>query len=160
MKTKILITIALLCFIGFSSCDDGDNPGSGGNPSELQTQLFDFLKGDWGYVKFVGGFVGEYTWDSATTTIKFLSQNDDTTINYEVIVEDTLFYKGKLSYQYIESINNSLLVLKIKLPYEDMDGNNNVRIDIVSESSPTDYRLVFYDGVNCAHYYKKIKAGG
>ena len=32
MKSKILIMTALLCFIGFSSCDDGDKPKKPTNP--------------------------------------------------------------------------------------------------------------------------------
>ena len=61
--------------------------------------LMDTLKGDWIWVKKEEGLVG-ITDSTFKAIIRFLSQNTDSSINYEVFVADTFFSAG--SFQIID----------------------------------------------------------
>ena len=81
----------------------------------------DTLKGEWTWVKASGGIAGT-TWDNQFTSIvKILSQNEDSSINCEVWVEDTLSYQGSFQFQnYIEwdgCYAPIYKIINIKLPH-------------------------------------------
>jgi len=69
-------------------------------PQEPCHCIMDTLKGEWIWVKKYGGFFGDTTDSEFKSIVKILGQNEDTSINYEVFVEDTLFYKGSLQILY------------------------------------------------------------
>ena len=77
--------------------------------------IMDTLKGEWSWIKKHGG-IGGNTWDNEFKSIvKFLNQNEDASINYEVIVEDTLFYSGNFK---IQEDQWNRRIANIKLPHE------------------------------------------
>jgi len=77
--------------------------------------IMDTLKGEWIWIKKHGG-IGGNTWDNGFKSIvRILSQNKDASLNYEVIVEDTLFYKGNFQIQE-EQWNRR--TANIKLPHD------------------------------------------
>lgn len=63
--------------------------------------IMDTLKGEWSWVKKIGGFFGENIDNQYKSVLNILSQNEDGTINYEVFKDDILFYRGSFQYQYI-----------------------------------------------------------
>ena len=77
--------------------------------------VMDTLKGEWNWVKKHGG-IGGNTWDNGFKSIvRILNQNEDYSINYEVIVEDTLFYKGNFQ---IQEDQWNRRTANIKLPHD------------------------------------------
>jgi hypothetical protein len=56
--------------------------------------IMDTLTGEWTWFGKSGGIVGGSWNNEYKSVIKILSQNADSSINYEVFVEDTLFYSG------------------------------------------------------------------
>jgi len=55
--------------------------------------IMDTLKGEWSWVIRSANIIG-YTENEFKSVLKIISQNEDTSINYEVFVEDTLFSSG------------------------------------------------------------------
>jgi len=95
MKTKFILLWAVLIFaFTVTSCKNDTVK------SEIikTTPLFDTLKGEWNWVMTMAGSHGDIANDF-TSIIKILSQNEDASINYEIFVEDTLFYKGSFQIQ-------------------------------------------------------------
>ena len=128
--------------------------------------VMDTLKGEWTWVKKCGGFAFRI-WDNEFKSIvKILSQNEDASINYEVFVEDTLFYRG--SFQIQEDRWNNR-VANIKLPhiiYGDDQMWQIILFNILeseyneetSEYIPTKDALTLWDGAMDGYFYiyKKI----
>lgn len=76
--------------------------------------IMDTLKGEWSWIKRYGGIGGNTTNNEFKSIVKILSRNEDASINYEIFVEDTLFYVG--SFQ-IQSDRWNKRYVNIKLPH-------------------------------------------
>jgi len=74
--------------------------------------IMDTLKGEWSWVKEISGWLPIRD-NSFKSVLKMLSQNTDGSINYEVFLEDTLFFKGSFQYYYDE--NNVMITDDIML---------------------------------------------
>jgi len=76
--------------------------------------IMDTLKGEWSWIKKHGGYWGQTVDSEFKSIIKILSQNEDTSINYEVFVEDTLYYSGNFQ---IMPYGQLAQTVNIKLPH-------------------------------------------
>jgi len=106
-------------------------------PQELCHCIMDTLKGDWSWIKTYGGIGGQTFNNEFKSIVKILSQNEDASINYEVFVADTSFYKGSFQLQHPQWAWG-LGVGNIKLPHQTTP-NHEWIIDF-------DYLLEFIDG--------------
>ena len=85
------------------------------NPQEPCYCFMDTLKGEWSWIKAYGGFGGNVTDNEFKSIVKILNQNEDASIDYEVFVEDTLFYKSSFQMEIKYAGNEK--IAKIKLPH-------------------------------------------
>ena len=168
-KKKITIVIvSVLLAASFTACDkppidDGENIN--------YSSIIDTLKGEWSWFKTSGGqgFVIDNKFKSI---IKILNQNKDNSINYEVFVDDTLFYKENFQFQQHGWNIVGFKYLNIKLPhwipsllssenwfvlfsdmseeYDEISGRFKVKL--------TKDTLTFWDGASDGYYfhYEKI----
>jgi hypothetical protein len=74
----------------------------------------DTLKGDWTWTKRYGGFIGTTIDNEFKSVIRILNQNEDGSINYQIFVEDTLFYEGAFQ---LQEGTWDCKTANIKLPY-------------------------------------------
>lgn len=141
----ILLISPILIIAGYSCSNMPDN--------EVKCNcIMDTLKGEWRWTKKSGGFLVDITDSEFKSIIKILSQNEDESINYEVFVEDTLFYKG--SFQIQKRIEDRIDA-NIKLPHEEwLSGNWCIFLCFINENT-----LCFWDGVDDGYnyIYEKIK---
>ena len=131
------------------------------NLIEKTTPLFDSLKGEWRWVITRGG-VGGGTLDAEfSSIIKVLSQNKDTSINYEVFVDDTLFSKGNFQIQQSQWWIGDRSA-NIKLPHWTPNNDWIVYFGCRMNQNQSKDTLTFVmpaaDGFN--YYYQKTKNGG
>ena len=130
--------------------------------------IVDTLKGEWSLIKQGGGFGGG-TWDNEFKSIvRILSQNEDESINYEVIVGDTLFYyEGNFQIQY-GYFSGFEIRVNIKLPYKIWEDINHysfrdrwfLSFQGRSDASDTSNEnlLIFWEGaMDGYYYYQRIK---
>jgi len=119
--------------------------------------IMDTLKGEWSWIKKHGGIGGNTTDNEFKSIVKFLNQNEDVSINYEVIVEDTLFYRGVSQFQHPQWAQENMRVINIKLPHFNSSDNWIILFEDLSEESPNTNNLIFCqpaaDGYN--YIYKK-----
>ena len=121
--------------------------------------IMDTLKGEWSWIKKYGGFHGNTTDNDFKSIVKILSQNDDASVNYEVFVEDTLFYKGTFQMQ-VDSWNK--ITTNIKLPHwghpliEDWIIYLGDMLSMIPSENTLCFRL---DGItdDYIYYYRKMK---
>ena len=64
----------------------------------LVSNIIDIIKGEWSWYKTDGGVVGPPYENEFVSIVNILSQNEDDSINYEIMVEDTLFSKGSFQF--------------------------------------------------------------
>ena len=136
---------------------------------ELCHCIMDTLKGEWSWVKQHGGLGGNTIDNEFKSIVKILNQNEDASINYEVFVEDTLFYRGNFQIQE-EQWNRR--TANIKLPHDIWRDNitwhiyffNILEMEYneekgVFEHKPSNDTLTFWDGAmdGYNYIYKKIK---
>ena len=127
------------------------------NLQERCNCIMDTLKGEWSWKKRYGGYAGITTDNEFKSIVKIKSQNEDTSINYEVFVEDTLFYKGNFQIQY-DQWNHKYATVTITLPhhtyggwimyFEDFEGILEEPFLIFAESGVSD---------GYEYYYQKIR---
>ena len=117
------------------------------------------LRGEWSWFKTQGGFVYSETDNKFTSIVKILSFNADTSINYEVIVEDTLYYKGSFQIQ-PSSGSWPYRRINIRLPHPIPEDNryNPLKYSILPEN-PNKEILTFFDGCidGYRYVYEKIR---
>ena len=122
--------------------------------------IMDAFKGEWSWFKtdaYLGTVINEFK-----SIIKILNQNEDGSINYEVFVEDTLFYKG--SFQ-ILSDRLDAYATDIKLPHYSSygrpprDNHWGITHRPMGSAYPTKELLMFLDGYfeGYNYYYERIK---
>jgi len=109
----LVLGLALVVLLAAVSCvKPSDNPPINNdkgedtivNPPEKPCNcIMDTLKGEWIWVRLlVASSAGIGTYDSSfTSIIKILSQNADSSVNYEVWIKDTLRYQG--NFQFIDT---------------------------------------------------------
>jgi len=118
--------------------------------------IMDTLRGEWSWIKKQGGFMGGETNNTFKSIVKILSQNNDGSINYEVFVEDTLFYRG--SFQFLSVLWNYRKI-SIKLPhwYWNLDRDWYFYFGRLTEINEDLW--CFWDGAmdGYFYYYQKIR---
>jgi hypothetical protein len=128
-------------------------------PQELCHCIMDTLKGEWSWVKKHGGLGGNTIDNDFKSIVKILNQNEDASINYEVIVDDTLFHKGSFQFQHPLWAQENIRVINIKLPHRNSTDNWIILFEDLSAENPSENTLRFCqpaaDGYN--YIYKKIK---
>jgi hypothetical protein len=116
----------------------------------LVSNIIDIIKGEWSWIKTIGG-IGGFTFDNEFKSIvRFLSQNEDSSINYEVVVEDTLFSHGSFQlfpHTYSEWYYN---IPDIELPHETWMNWDWV---LILTEIPGNNTLLFGDGAIDGYYY-------
>ncbi|MFO7888707.1 MAG: hypothetical protein R6V04_00050 [bacterium] len=121
MKQKILsLNICFLVLTGFTliqSCEKTECPNCLEEP-DLKT-LFDTLKGEWTWI-FTKNYAGTAQ-PLFTSTVHFLSMNQDSSINYVTFKEDTIKKYGRFSET--ESVWYRKIVPDILLHYNRHDEN-------------------------------------
>ena len=180
-KSTVMLCMCLIACVLATSCDklknlqDGIEEGRLFDPRDTipeviftEDAFMDTLKGDWSWFQKYGG-IGGNTWNNEfKSVIKILSQNADTSINYEVFVDDTLFYQGSFQIQH-DQWNRRFA--NIKLPHETWLDSvwqvyffNILEIEYneekgVFENKPNKDTLTLWDGVVDGYYYiyRKIK---
>jgi hypothetical protein len=117
------------------------------SPQEPCSCIMDTLKGEWSWIKIACGYT-QPSDNEFKSIIKILSQNEDSSINYEVFVEDTLFSRGSFQIQY----NQYSEVANIKLPHQCYSEGWNIWF-----SDTSHWR--FWDNVwdGCYYLYQKIE---
>jgi len=123
---------------------------------EKTTPMFDSLKGEWNwfYTSWGHGNKGDNTF---TTKITFLSQNKDSSINYEIIVEDTLF--SKCSFKIPPTKTSGYYRVFINLPLKNpWQKENNLWGLLLSHIEEHNDILIFWDYSfdGFFHYYQRI----
>jgi len=78
--------------------------------------FMDTLKGEWSWFKVQGGFAGTTANNEFKSIVKIIGQNGNSSINYKVFVEDTLFSNGSSPIQYPNWMWGEKAA-DIKLPY-------------------------------------------
>jgi len=161
---KSILLISILSIIVGYSCSNKPN-------SEVNTCncIMDTLKGEWSWVKTYGGFFGNTTDNEFSSIIKILNQNEDTSINYEVFADGTLFYKGSF---HIQTDQWNRKKANINLPHETYGMNIVWELYFFNilereyndeaghfENKPSKEDLTFWDGGEDGHLYiyKRIK---
>jgi hypothetical protein len=99
---KVCFFLLAICLIG-AACkekEEKEKKEQTVEPQEPCYCIMDTLKGEWSWFKSsFGGYVYGETDNEYTSIIKILSSNKDGSMNYEVIVADTLFYKNSFRIQ-------------------------------------------------------------
>jgi len=131
-------------------------------PQEPCHCIMDTLKGEWSwyqtYTAKHGLIENEYK-----SIIKILSQNEDATVNYKVIVEDTLFHKGSFQIQDSQWVWWTGRVASIKLPHWTLsllvDEYWLLYFGDIQTGIPSENTLCLFSGAADAdrYYYQKIK---
>ena len=80
--------------------------------------IMDTLRGEWSWEKTLAHWWG-YIDNDFKSILKILNQNEDGSINYEVFVEDTLYYKDSFQYQYIPFNEYAIIITNLELPHHD-----------------------------------------
>ena len=120
------------------------------------------LKGNWNWIKTYTPKHGIID-NEFKSILKVFSQNEDSSINYEVIVEDTLFYKGNFQYKYL--YDNRIDNINIKLPHwiptllaDEGWIIHFGYLDLLTEI-PSENTLCFWAGAEDGYfyYYQKIR---
>ena len=173
VKKNKRFTAGLLClvvvgvFIAYG-CEKPSEPQEGGEDSSVVIKepcscIMDTLRGEWSWVKRRCGFI-DLTDNDFKSVLKIVSQNEDASINYEIFVEDTLFYKG--SFQVMENYFSYCHQTDIVLPYNWGDGAVNGRWCMsyhekfqLTKEETIEEILCFMDNrfEGCCYLYKKVK---
>ena len=116
--------------------------------------IVDTLKGEWSWFRMSGGIVGGYRPNNFESIIRILSQNEDESVNYQVFVADTLFYKG--SFQ-IKEGPWSYKKFNIKLPHINISPITGEQDDWFFHFFNEEV-IYFWDGImdGFSYHYKKI----
>jgi len=125
--------------------------------------IMDTLKGEWIWIKSAGGLLHQIKDSTFTSILKILSQNADSSINYEVWAADTLFSQGSWQTKYYPP--HEAFIIDIKLPFywykSTYPDGQNWRMHYFYGNGPnTDPFLGFYlhnSWDSATFFYQKIK---
>lgn len=154
MKTKKIILILPVFLFVIISCNmDNEVP--------YNNCIMDTLKGEWSWIKTYTPKHGIID-NEFKSILKVFNQNENASINYEVLVGDTIYYSGSFQYQY-GLLDDRIDNVNIKLPHWTpslvVDENWFVYFgDMLTERSSND-TLTFWDGTmdGYFYYYEKIR---
>jgi hypothetical protein len=119
--------------------------------------IMDTLRGEWRWVKTINITRRDTVDNEFESIVRILSQNEDGSINYEIFVEDTLFYRG--SFEILQASTVGVFT-NIKLPHR--PGINQWNI-FFRERCGTSGRDVISFQIGAAHafviqhYYQRVK---
>ena len=163
MKKNFFIPIVFLLTLSgfFSACNEKDSHVD--KSTELCHCTMDTLKGKWSWIKTHSSIFGNTTDNNFKSIVKIFGHNEDCSINYEVFVDDTLFYKGSFQAQ-IDRLNRK--TVNINLPHE-IYGNDTIwqfyffnilEMGYSETSSRFEHKLsedtlTFWDGADDGYYY-------
>ena len=152
---KIFFFLLVICLTG-AACKENEEKEQTIKPQEPCYCIMDTLKGEWSWVRTGSGWGGGP--NDYTSIVKILSSNEDGSINYEVIVADTLFYKNSFRIQQSDNFWG-YREINIKLPHSYFHkGNWPFRFE-GSLENPDKEILVFsipaYDAPS--FYYQKTR---
>jgi len=129
------------------------------NNVEPKENIMDTLKGEWNWVKTYTAKHGIID-NEFKSILKVFSQNEDSSINYEVIVEDTLYYKGNFQLQY-DQWNNKIINIKLPhwIPSLLVDEKWIIYFGDILTKIPSENTLCFWAGDDDGYiyHYQKIK---
>ena len=153
-KTKNFLLWAFVAFVfTVTSCEKSSNNPQP-EPNYNYNGIMDTLKDDWTWVKTYTPKHGIID-NEFKSILKVLSQSEDSSINYEVFVEDTLFYRGNFQYQLHEGrIDN----INIKLPHWIHSENWIISFDHMLGGIQIKNTICIWDGSidGFIYYYQKI----
>ena len=160
-KTSWLTVITTLCLVAVTlfatvGCDKNEN-----NILLPCHCIMDTLKGEWCWMKTYTPKHGIID-NEFKSILKVLGQNENSSINYEVFVEDTLYYRSSFKYQY-DQYNNRINNANIKLPHwiPSLLINENwiIYFRDMQTGVPNKNTLCFWDGSDDGYfyYYQKIR---
>ena len=140
MKTKILLFISIL----FVCCNKNENTQG----------TMDTLKGEWNWIKTYTTKHGIID-NEFKSIFKVFGQNDDTSINYEVIVDDTLFCSGNFKVQYSQLYSENTVNIKLPhwIPSLLIDENWIIYFGDMLTGIPNENTLCFWDGSEDGYFY-------
>jgi len=128
--------------------------------------IMDTLKGEWSWARM--GWSG-IAYNGFKSILKILNQNEDSSINYQVFVEDTLFYDGSFQIQGPSRPTAQIRYASIKLPHYNHSDNwtfgfyhwDYEYVNGRWETVMTEDVLCFMGphgwGVDGLYYYQKIR---
>jgi hypothetical protein len=121
----------------------------------LVSNIIDIIKGEWSWIKKYGGISGSTFDNEFKSVVRFLSQNEDSSINYEVFVEDTLFSNGSFLFYPFADTEWYYNIPDIILPHETWTNWDWVLVIIEILGNNI---LRFEDGCSdgYSYYYEKI----
>jgi len=159
-KTKNFLLWAFVAFVfTVTSCEKSSNNPQP-EPNYNYNGIMDTLKDDWTWVKTYTPKHGIID-NEFKSILKVLSQSEDSSINYEVFVEDTLFHKSNFQLQQVKWYQNGN-VANIKFPHylpEGGDLNWAIFVGNMLTLKPSKDTLTFWDGAvdGYIYFYKRIK---
>ena len=119
--------------------------------------IMDTLRGEWRWVKTTDTRLRDTLDNEFESIVKILSQNEDGSINYEIFVEDTLFYRG--SFEILQASTAGVFT-NIKLPHRPGINQWNIFFRERCGASGRDV-ISFQIGAAHAfviqHYYQRVK---
>ena len=127
------------------------------NVTVKEKTIMDTLIGEWSWFRTYGGIGGNFYDNKFKSIIKILNQNEDASINYEVMVEDTLFYKG--AFQVQPHPRTGVRTVNIKLPHFNPSTPFEIIYFCGLKGRPSKDTLCFKDDVSDGYdfFYERIK---
>jgi hypothetical protein len=124
----------------------------------LVSNIIDIIKGEWSWIETYGGIFGHTYENEFKSIVRILSQNEDASINYEVMVEDTLFSNGSFQLYPEPSSEWYYNIPDIKLPHSIGMPPEAIDWMLVIIRIPNYNTLYFMEGADDGfyYYYKKI----
>jgi hypothetical protein len=167
MKIQAYFLIIISFYILLSGCKNENN-----NDIKMKDVNSDFekpchcimdtLKGEWSWYKTYTAKYGLID-NEFKSILKVLNQNEDSSINYEVFVEDTLYFRNRFQYKspYDNRIDNVNIKLPHWIPNLIADENWIIHFGYLSllAEIPSESILCFWDGSDDGYfyYYKKTE---
>jgi len=152
MRTLIILKTVVVVFgISLLGCSKEGNPPKSDNLSDsslvsTQYPLFDSLQGEWQWYNTYDAKKGLIE-NGFEAVIKFLSVNQDSSINFQTIKEGTIYKSGKIT------ISQSKFGYKVS---QNIVPNYTAIDEIYFKFSTTDSISFFEDCNDCPIYYYKI----
>jgi hypothetical protein len=116
--------------------------------------VIETMKGEWCWIKTSGGFSGTTMNAEFESKLKILGQNEDSSVSYEVIVEDTLFHRDNFHLRQVRGFNYA----NIELPHHNYNlGYWGIYFGGMGISSTSKDILIFWGGDIDGYYYVYVR---